>query len=38
VSTTPGQAVLRRLLPRLYAQEGMLAWHGMHIELVLRRR
>jgi SAM-dependent methyltransferase len=33
----PGQAVVRRLLPRLYASTGVLAWHGMHVELVLRR-
>jgi SAM-dependent methyltransferase len=33
-----GQAVLRRALPRLYASTGRLAWHGMHVELVLRRR
>ena len=37
-ATKPGQAVVRRLLPRLYASEGALSWHGMHIELVLRRR
>jgi SAM-dependent methyltransferase len=34
----PGRAVLRRALPRLYASRGVAAWHGMHIELVLRRR
>jgi SAM-dependent methyltransferase len=34
----PGQAVVRRALPRLYASRGVLAWHGMHVELVLRRR
>jgi 2-polyprenyl-6-hydroxyphenyl methylase/3-demethylubiquinone-9 3-methyltransferase len=33
----PGQAVVTRVLPRLYASTGRLAWHGMHIELVLRR-
>lgn len=33
----PGQAALRRTLPRLYRSTGRLAWHGMHIELVLRR-
>jgi SAM-dependent methyltransferase len=33
----PGQAVLRRALPRLYRSGGRLAWHGMHVELVLRR-
>lgn len=33
----PGQAVLRRVLPRLYRSSGRLAWHGMHVELVLRR-
>lgn len=32
-----GQAVVCRLLPRLYGRKGLLAWHGMHIELVLRR-
>lgn len=35
--TRPGQAALRRAMPRLYAATGPLAWHGMHIELVLRR-
>ncbi len=34
----PGQAVVTRLLPRLYGRDGVLAWHGMHVELVLRRR
>lgn len=34
----PGQAVVRRLLPRMYGREGLLAWHGMHVELVLRKR
>jgi len=34
----PGQAVVRRILPRLYASSGVAAWHGMHVELVLRRR
>ena len=34
----PGQVVIRRLLPRLYASSGVLAWHGMHVELVLQRR
>ncbi|MDQ1704178.1 MAG: 2-polyprenyl-6-hydroxyphenyl methylase / 3-demethylubiquinone-9 3-methyltransferase [Frankiaceae bacterium] len=33
----PGQAALRRLLPRLYRSTGRMAWHGMHVELVLRR-
>lgn len=33
----PGQAVVTRLLPRMYASTGRLAWHGMHVELVLRR-
>ena len=33
----PGQAVVQRLLPRMYASTGRLAWHGMHIELILRR-
>jgi len=32
-----GQALLQRALPRLYESTGRLAWHGMHIELVLRR-
>lgn len=35
--TRPGQAALRRTLPRLYDARGRLAWHGMHVELVLRR-
>jgi SAM-dependent methyltransferase len=35
--TRSGQWALRRLLPRLYAARGPLAWHAMHIELVLRR-
>jgi SAM-dependent methyltransferase len=34
----PGQAALRRLLPRMYSSTGRLVWHGMHVELVLRRR
>lgn len=34
----PGQAVVRRVLPPLYASRGRLAWHGMHVELVLHRR
>jgi SAM-dependent methyltransferase len=33
-----GSAVVRRVLPRLYRSTGRLAWHGMHIELTLRRR
>lgn len=36
--TKPGQAVVTRLLRRLYGHDGVLAWHAMHIELVLRRR
>jgi SAM-dependent methyltransferase len=32
-----GDAVVRRTLPRLYRATGRLAWHGMHIELTLRR-
>ena len=32
-----GQAVIRRSFPRLYASTGRLAWHGMHVELTLRR-
>jgi SAM-dependent methyltransferase len=32
-----GQAALGWALPRLYRATGRLAWHGMHIELVLRR-
>lgn len=35
--TRPGAAVLRRLLPRMSRATGRLAWHGMHIELTLRR-
>lgn len=35
-TTRGGQAVVRRLLPRLYGTTGVLAWHGMHVELVLR--
>lgn len=34
----PGQAAVRRVLPRMYASTGRLVWHGMHVELVLRRR
>lgn len=34
--TRAGQAALGRALPRLYRSSGRLAWHGMHIELVLR--
>jgi SAM-dependent methyltransferase len=37
-SSRPGQAALRRLLPRLYGATGRLAWHGMHIQLTLRVR
>jgi 2-polyprenyl-3-methyl-5-hydroxy-6-metoxy-1,4-benzoquinol methylase len=33
----PGQAVVRRLLPRMDGRDGLLAWHGMHVELVLLR-
>jgi SAM-dependent methyltransferase len=33
----PGNAVVRWLLPRLARSTGRLAWHGMHIELVMRR-
>ena len=36
-TSRPGQVALRRVLPRLYATSGVGAWHGMHIELVLRR-
>lgn len=32
-----GRATLRWALPRLYGSSGRLAWHGMHIELVLHR-
>lgn len=35
----PGRRVLAALLPRLERSEGrLLAWHGMHTELLLRRR
>jgi SAM-dependent methyltransferase len=34
----PGSAMVKRLLPRLARSTGPAAWHGMHIELVLRRR
>lgn len=37
IVSRPGQAVLKRALPRLYRSTGRLAWHGMHVELVLRR-
>jgi 2-polyprenyl-3-methyl-5-hydroxy-6-metoxy-1,4-benzoquinol methylase len=33
-----GQAVLRRLLPRVEGASGALGWLGMHTELVLRKR
>jgi SAM-dependent methyltransferase len=33
-----GNSVVRRLLPRLYRANGPVAWHGMHIELTMRRR
>lgn len=33
----PGQAVLRWALPRLYRADSRRAWHGMHVEMVLRR-
>jgi SAM-dependent methyltransferase len=33
-----GQAVIRRLLPRIEGASGMLGWLGMHTELVLRKR
>jgi SAM-dependent methyltransferase len=37
--TRPGQAVLRRVLPALHRPgTPVLAWHGMHAELVLTRR
>lgn len=36
-ASRPGQEVLRRILPRLYGSSGRVAWHAMHIELVLRR-
>lgn len=35
--TAPGQTVLRRLLPRMARSEGLLAWHAIHVELVLRK-
>lgn len=34
----PGDAAVRRLLPRLARATGQLAWHGMHIELTMRRK
>jgi SAM-dependent methyltransferase len=33
-----GQAVIKRLLPRIEGASGMLGWMGMHTELVLRKR
>jgi SAM-dependent methyltransferase len=36
-TTRPGQRAVRWALPRLAASTGPLAWHGMHVELVLRR-
>jgi SAM-dependent methyltransferase len=33
-----GKVILRRLLPRLEGSGGALAWFGMHVELVLRKR
>lgn len=33
-----GQAVIRRLLPRIEGASGVLGWLGMHTELVLRKR
>lgn len=35
-STRAGQRVVRWALPRLAASSGRAAWHGMHVELVLR--
>jgi SAM-dependent methyltransferase len=35
-TSSPGSAVVRRLLPRLYRSTGRLAWHAMHIELTMR--
>lgn len=38
-TSAPGQAVLRRVLPRFHRPDRrVLSWHGMHIALVLRRR
>lgn len=38
-NTRPAQAVLRRMLPGLHRPDRRLvAWHGMHIALVLKRR
>jgi SAM-dependent methyltransferase len=34
----PGQKVLKWLLPRLGRSHGIVAWHGMHVELILRKR
>lgn len=37
--TGPGKAMLRRILPALHAARGsVIPWHGMHVELILRRR
>jgi SAM-dependent methyltransferase len=36
--TRPGAWALSRMLPRMYRATGRLAWHGMHVELTLRRR
>ena len=36
-ASRPGQVLIRRLLPRMSRASGRLAWHGMNIELVLRR-
>jgi SAM-dependent methyltransferase len=37
-ATPPGNAAVRWLLPRLARSTGTLAWHGMHVELTLRRK
>lgn len=37
--TAPGKAILRKILPALHASKGsVIPWHGMHVELILRRR
>jgi SAM-dependent methyltransferase len=37
-ATAPGNAAVRWLLPRLARSTGPLAWHGMHVELTMRRK
>lgn len=36
-TSRPGNAAVRELLPRLARATGPVAWHGMHVELTLRR-